>query len=52
MNTLDETGLEVPGCRHGLALRALNMFRGEMYASIWSHITVEYYHGNTIQQEI
>lgn len=27
---LDETGLEVGGCRHGLGLKALNMFRGEM----------------------
>lgn len=26
--------MEVAGCRHGLALRALNMFRGEMYAVV------------------
>ena len=31
MTNLDETGLEVAGCRHALALKALNMFRGEMY---------------------
>ena len=30
MTNLDETGLEVAGCRHALALKALNMFRGEM----------------------
>lgn len=30
MTNLDETGLEVAGCRHALALNALNMFRGEM----------------------
>lgn len=27
----DETGLEVAACRHSIALKALNMFRGEMY---------------------
>ena len=31
MAKLDETGLEVACCRHGLGLKALNMFRGEMY---------------------
>jgi len=31
MNSLDECGLEVAGCRHGFGLKALNMFRGEMY---------------------
>lgn len=30
MANLDETGLEVAGCRHALALKTLNMFRGEM----------------------
>ena len=30
MVNLDETGLEVAGCRHALALKAINMFRGEM----------------------
>ena len=30
MTNLDETGLEVAGCRHALALKAINMFRGEM----------------------
>ncbi|XP_064390969.1 uncharacterized protein LOC135338816 isoform X2 [Halichondria panicea] len=31
MANLDETGLEVAGCRHALALKALNMFRGEIF---------------------
>ncbi|KAK0145376.1 hypothetical protein N1851_015722 [Merluccius polli] len=30
--TLDEEGLEVAVCRHGVLLKALNMFRGEMMA--------------------
>ena len=30
MAKLDETGLEVACCRHGLSLKALNMFRGEI----------------------
>ena len=30
MPHLDETGLEVAGCRHGIAQKAVNMFRGEM----------------------
>ena len=46
MKTLDETGLEVAGCRHGLALQALNMFRGEIYVSN-KFIMVTYYIGNT-----
>ncbi|XP_016426838.1 uncharacterized protein LOC107754770 [Sinocyclocheilus rhinocerous] len=29
---LDEEGIEVAVCRHGVLLRALNMFRGEIYA--------------------
>ncbi|XP_073731715.1 uncharacterized protein [Misgurnus anguillicaudatus] len=29
---LDEEGVEVAVCRHGVLLRALNMFRGEIYA--------------------
>lgn len=29
--TLDETGLVVAGCRHVLALKAVNMFAGEQY---------------------
>ena len=28
---LDETGLEIAGCRHGLAQWAVNMFQGELY---------------------
>ena len=28
---LDETGLEIARCRHGLALWADNMYRGELY---------------------
>lgn len=31
---LDETGIEVAGCRHGIAQKAVNMFRGEMYILI------------------
>ena len=27
---LDESGLEVAGCRHGIGQKAVNMFRGEM----------------------
>lgn len=27
----DETGLEIAGCRHGLAMWAVNMFQGELY---------------------
>ena len=29
--TLDETGLVVAGCRHVIALKAVNMFAGEQY---------------------
>ncbi len=29
---LDEEGLEVVVCRHGLLLKALNMYRGEIFA--------------------
>lgn len=28
---LDETGLDIAGCRHSLAQFAVNMFRGELY---------------------
>ena len=28
---LDETGLAVAGCRHALALGAVNMFQGELF---------------------
>ena len=28
---LDETGLEIAGCRHGLAQWAINMYQGELY---------------------
>jgi hypothetical protein len=31
MANLDETGLEVAGCRHGIAQKAVNMFRGEIF---------------------
>ena len=27
---LDESGLEVAGCRHAIGQKAVNMFRGEM----------------------
>ena len=30
MKNWDETGLIVSGCRHSIAQRAINMFRGEM----------------------
>jgi hypothetical protein len=33
MANLDETGLEVAGCRHGIAQKAVNMFRGEIFGS-------------------
>lgn len=29
---LDEEGLEIAVCRHGILLKALNMFRGEIFA--------------------
>jgi len=28
---LDETGLEIAGCRHGIAQWAVNMYRGEIF---------------------
>jgi len=28
---LDETGMVIGGCRHVIAQKAVNMFRGEMY---------------------
>ena len=31
MPNLDETGIVTGGCRHVIAQRAVNMFRGEMY---------------------
>ena len=31
-NKLDEEGLEVAVCRHGVLLKALNMYRGEIFA--------------------
>jgi len=31
MKGLDETGVVVAGCRHIIAQKAVNMFRGEMY---------------------
>ena len=30
MKNLDETGLIVSGCRHSIAQKAVNMFRGEI----------------------
>ena len=30
MKNLDETGLIVSGCRHSIAQKAINMFRGEI----------------------
>ena len=31
MPNLDETGIVTGGCRHVIAQKAVNMFRGEMY---------------------
>ena len=31
MANLDETGIVIGGCRHVIAQKAVNMFRGEMY---------------------
>ena len=33
---LDETGLEICGCRHELAQRAVSMFVGEIYGYVYS----------------
>jgi len=30
MTNLDETGIVIGGCRHVIAQKAVNMFRGEM----------------------
>ena len=35
-STLDGTGLVVAGCRHVLALKAVNMFAWEQYAMLFS----------------
>lgn len=34
MPNLDETGIVTGGCRHVIAQKAVNMFRGEMYAYV------------------
>ena len=34
MRGLDETGVVVAGCRHIIAQKAVNMFRGEMYVCL------------------
>ena len=34
MPNLDETGIFIGGCRHVIAQKAVNMFRGEMYIKI------------------
>ena len=36
MKNLDETGLVIAGCRHTLALKAVNMFCGELYVVYFS----------------
>ncbi|KAK0155429.1 hypothetical protein N1851_002268 [Merluccius polli] len=36
--TLDEEGLEVAVCRHGVLLKALNMFRTRTELQYWSYI--------------
>jgi len=38
MPSLDETGLEVAGCRHTIAQKAVNMFRGEMLVSLLQYV--------------
>jgi len=38
MPNLDETGIVTGGCRHVIAQKAVNMFRGEMYV----HYVVTY----------
>ena len=47
MTNLDETGLEVAGCRHALALKALNMFveRCKLVCSI-ANMTLHYRFGS------
>ena len=50
MANLDETGLEVAGCRHALALKAINMFHGEMQvfyvcARMNDHVKLSYSFG-------
>ena len=40
MPTLDETGLEVGGCRHAIGQKAVNMFRGEMLVAFITHLYV------------
>lgn len=37
---LDETGLEITGCRHGLAQCAVNMYQGELYG--YAHYIQQY----------
>ena len=37
---LDETGLEIAGCQHGLAQCAVNMFQGELYR--YAHYIQQY----------
>lgn len=65
MKNLDETGLEVAGCRHALALKALNMFRGEMFGyphylhtqnfqsakCIWADIICQYWPWAVVKAE-
>ena len=34
MKNLDETGIVVSCCRHQVAQKAVNMFRGEMYVTV------------------
>ena len=42
MKGLDETGVVVAGCRHIIAQKAVNMFRGEMYVCTIS--VIFYFH--------
>ena len=38
---LDETGLDIASCRHGLEQRAVNMYQGELYGyKLYSRVHV------------
>lgn len=45
MPNLDETGIVTGGCRHVIAQKAVNMFRGEMYVcNVYIILFVNYFH--------
>ena len=43
MQHLDETGVVIAGCRHIIAQKALNMFRGEMYMYTYFIVQMLFY---------